>query len=119
MTLEVDDWFVFSKIDILIRTEVFGKRNAREVLAPGAVVDGSVIEDHEKDSKYEDDTGEAEEDEYGTSGSGVNCSIKSYVRHECIGEQEPSEESSNVGIIINPGKKTKHEEYEDNGKKFS
>jgi len=60
--LKVDNWFVFSKIDILIRTEVFGKRNAREVLAPGAVVDGGVVEDHEEDSEYEEHTSEAEDD---------------------------------------------------------
>lgn len=84
--LKVDDGFVFSEIDILIRTEVFGKRNAREVLAPGAVVDGSVVEYHEKDSEYEEHTGKAEDDKYGTSGSGVNCPIKSNVRHKGIGE---------------------------------
>lgn len=60
--LEVYYWFILFEVDVLIGTEVFGKGNAGEVLAPGAVVDGGVVEDHDKDTENEEHTGEAEDD---------------------------------------------------------
>ena len=44
--LEGYEGLVLLEVDILISTEILGERYAREVLAPGAVVDRSQVEDH-------------------------------------------------------------------------
>lgn len=62
MSLEINYWFILFEVDVLVGAEVFGERNACEVLAPGAVVDGGVVEDHDKDTENEEHTGKAEDD---------------------------------------------------------
>ena len=83
--LKVYNWFIFLEVDILIRAEIFGERNACEVFAPGAVVDGGVVEDHDEDTNNDENAGKAQDYQYGTSGSGVNSSVKGDIWHKCIG----------------------------------
>ena len=79
--LKVDDRFILFEVYILISTEIFGEWNACEVFAPGAVVDGCVVEDYNEDTEDEEHAGKAQDYQYGTSCSRVDSSIEGDVWH--------------------------------------
>ena len=54
---------VDSQVNVLIRTKVFGDRDAVEVLADLAVVDGSDVEEEQKSDEEENDAREADDNQ--------------------------------------------------------
>ena len=62
IVLKADDRWVFLEVDILVGAEVFCERNAGEVAAAGAVVDGGEVED--EDEHQEDEEGDAEAEDH-------------------------------------------------------
>ena len=103
----------------MVGTKIFCEWNASQVFAPGAVVEGDVVEDSQEYGEDHEDGGEAERDGDSSPGAGVDGSVVRDVGHEGVGEQEPGDEARDVSVVVHPGHQTQEEEYGKNNQKLS
>lgn len=101
-----------SDVDILVRTKVFSERNAVEVFAHIALVDGVDVEEDDKATEEHQHQHQADPNKDRLPPPVVLA--KSHKRQQGIGKQEAKKKANNVGIVVNPWHQTQNEEHQHN-----
>ena len=100
--LKTDYRCIFLEVDILVGTEVFCERYAGKVAAPGAVVDRCDVEDEGEHQEDEEGDAESEDHQHCSSGLRICGSAEGDVWHESIGQKKSSDETKEVGKVVDP-----------------